>query len=89
MSLEELRKNIDEVDHEILVGLAKRRNLVKQIGEYKKKLGIELKDANRWQKVVSSRKMTANELDIPESVVVSIWNILHDWALEVEARQDD
>lgn len=89
MELEKLRRKIDDVDKEILLAIAKRQEIVKQIGVFKKQKGLTPKDATRWQQVISSRKKLASELDIPKSVVLTIWDILHEWSLEVEARQDD
>lgn len=46
-TLEELRRQIDEIDNELLAMLAKRQNVVKQVGEYKAKHKIEVLDAKR------------------------------------------
>jgi len=89
MNLDELRNSIDEVDRDILVALSRRRDIVRKIGEVKKKMNLKLKDTARWQEVLVSRKLLAKELDIPEAVAISIWDTLHEWALEVEAGKDD
>ncbi len=86
MDITELRKKIDTIDKEILIALAKRRNIVKQIGVLKHELKIPPIDAVRWQEVIHSRMKQGKELEIPDQVVASIWDILHEWSLEVESK---
>lgn len=84
MNLDDLRKKIDEVDNALLIALAQRKDIVKQIGEIKRISKRSAKDDARWQEVLQSRKVMAQKLGIPVSVMTSIWEILHEWALKIE-----
>lgn len=84
MEINDLREQIDEIDHDILILLSKRRDIVKEIGEQKRIANLPIKDETRFREIVERRKEIAVGLFIPESVVLSIWDILHEWALEVE-----
>ncbi|QQS43918.1 chorismate mutase [Candidatus Roizmanbacteria bacterium] len=84
MEINDLRKKIDEIDHDILILLSKRRDVVEAIGERKKVSSLPIKDETRFGEMIEKRKEIAVELFIPESVVLSIWDVLHNWALEVE-----
>jgi monofunctional chorismate mutase len=50
--LENLRKEIDVIDNEIVKLFAKRLEVVKQIGVYKKENKIDVVDNKRFQKVL-------------------------------------
>lgn len=72
--LEFLRKQIDELDDQIVSLLAKRMKTVKKIGQLKKKNNIQVFDKERWQKVIRSKK----------GFVKKIWEIIHDESLKIE-----
>ena len=72
--LEDLRKQIDEIDDLIVSLLAKRMETVKKVGQLKKNNNIPVLDESRWQKVIKSKK----------GFVKKIWKVIHDEALVVE-----
>lgn len=67
--LEKYRAEIDKVDTEIIQRLAKRFEIVKKIGEYKKKHNLPALDKKRWQEVLSSRIAFAKSLGLPEELI--------------------
>ena len=72
--LEELRKQIDEIDEQIVSLLAKRMNVAKAVGQLKNKNNMPIVDKSRWQKVIKSKK----------GYIKKIWKIIHDEALRIE-----
>lgn len=72
--LDGLRKQIDEIDGQIVTMLAKRMKVVKTVGRLKKKQNIPALDSVRWQKVIKSKK----------GFVKKIWEIIHKEALKIE-----
>lgn len=74
-NLEDLRKQIDEIDDQILDFLIKRMEIVKKVGQLKKKNNIPVFDESRWQKVIKSKK----------GFVKKIYNIIHKEALKIES----
>ncbi|KKT48035.1 MAG: Chorismate mutase [Candidatus Gottesmanbacteria bacterium GW2011_GWA2_44_17] len=72
--LDDLRKQIDEIDKSIINLLAKRMETVKKIGQLKKKSNIPVLDKSRWKKVIKSKK----------GFVKKIYNIIHEEALKIE-----
>ena len=72
--LENLRKQIDEIDESIVNLLAKRMKAVKKVGQLKKKQNIPALDSARWQKIIKTKK----------GYVKKIWKIIHSEALKVE-----
>lgn len=51
MNIEDLRKNIDEIDEEIISLLEKRYKIVKSIGNYKKIHNIDIYDHKREKEI--------------------------------------
>lgn len=87
MDIAKLRKTIDQIDHEILGLLAKRRDVVMEIGSWKKEHGVPARDDTRWNEVLTDRQNIGKEMGIPSDVVASIWEQIHEWALEIEDNQ--
>ena len=82
--LEQYRNELDNVDKEIINLLAKRFEIVKQIGKYKKENNIWILQKWRWEEVLKSRKQIAKNLWINENLIESIWNLIHQEALKLE-----
>ncbi|MBQ0110513.1 MAG: chorismate mutase [Oscillospiraceae bacterium] len=59
MNLEELRKEIDLTDREIIKLLSNRFELAEKIGEYKQKNGIPVCDTLREEQILSRIKKEA------------------------------
>ena len=63
MELNELREKIDGVDEKICALLKERFDLVKEVGETKKKLGVNVENKDREKEVVEAvRNRLPNEL---------------------------
>lgn len=54
--LKDFRKQIDEIDEQIVNLLAKRMQVVEKVGQYKKENNLPPLDNSRWQKVIESKK---------------------------------
>ena len=62
MELKDLRNKIDQIDQELVTLIEKRIEIVKQIGEYKKKHNLPILDQNREQEVLDKNsKYLSNE----------------------------
>lgn len=84
--LDDWRKQIDAFDDELLHTLAKRINIVREIGKYKKAHNIEPLDEKRWQEILESRLSKASILDLPEDFIQKIFDLIHEYSLEVESE---
>ena len=72
--LENLRKQIDEIDESIIILLDKRMKIVKIVGLLKKERNTPALDLVRWQKVIKLKK----------GYIKKIWEIIHEEALKIE-----
>jgi len=73
MSLEDLRKKVDETDTKIVKLIAERMKTAQKIGEEKKKLGKQIADASREQSVLENVKNIARQEKINQEDIASIY----------------
>lgn len=72
MSIDKLRKQIDEIDEEILTLIAKRMQKAKKMGEIKRAKGLKIKDNEREREVIEKWKRKAKELNLSKEFVEKI-----------------
>ena len=75
MSLEELRKRIDELDHQLVKLLNERARVVVEIGKLKNKTDKPIYSPDR-EKEIFARIAEANEGPLPDKCLVAIWREL-------------
>jgi len=75
MSLEELRKRIDDLDHEIVELLNERARVVIEIGKLKNKTGGQIYAPDREKKVFE-RITRANKGPLPDKCLMAVWREL-------------
>lgn len=75
MSLEELRKKIDELDHQLVKLLNERAKVVVEIGKLKSKSDKPIYAPDR-EKVVFSKITAANKGPLPDKCLMAIWREL-------------
>lgn len=85
-SLLDLRQKIDQTDQDILISLARRKEIVKLIGKYKKAYNLPVLDKNRWQKVKQKVISTARQLDLDPNLILNFWEDLHQYAKNIEKQ---
>ena len=74
-NLEELRKEINNVDDNIIELLAKRKNIIKEIALIKKELNKPIFDKNREDELIERLKVKSRENGLDENFVASLYNI--------------
>jgi len=72
MSLEELRKRIDEIDLQLVKLLNERARVVVEIGKLKNKAGGRVYAPDR-EKEVLERIVKANEGPLPDKCLIAVW----------------
>ncbi len=76
MSLDELRRKIDEADTKIVRLIAERIRIAEEIGEEKKKQGKQIQDAEREARVMENVKSIARQENINQEDIESIYRRL-------------
>lgn len=83
-TLDELRKEIDAIDSEIVSLLAKRMDVVRHVGEIKKLEGSEVLVPDRWRKVLESKIEQAKKHGMSEEFIKDLYNLIHEYSLKVQ-----
>jgi chorismate mutase len=73
MSLEELRKKIDETDDKIARLIAERIRISEEIGKEKKRQGRRIVDTERERKVLENVRRIARDEKISQEDIESIY----------------
>lgn len=76
MSIDEIRKKIDELDTELVKILAKRIELIKKVSDIKKKKNIPIHDPEREKEIIKEKKTIANELNLNPEFIEEIFEII-------------
>lgn len=74
--IDDLRKEVDKLDSELVKLLAKRINLSVQIGHEKKAAGTEVHQKTREMTVLDSAKLQADSLGLSNAFVTDIYSII-------------
>lgn len=82
--MENLRKDIDDTDKQLLVILAKRFELVRKIGKLKKEQNLKPLDSKRWEEVLKTRSELAKKINLSTKFVEKLYNLIHKYSLEIE-----
>lgn len=70
MNLDQAREKIDEMDAKIVELLAKRFELCRKIGEYKKKNNLSIQDKDREKQIIKARAEKLKKLGFEEEKFV-------------------
>ena len=84
--LDTLRSRIDGIDHEIMEILASRMEIVRQIGTYKKENKVTALQINRWTQIQQDRVTLARKLNIDETLVNQIFQLIHEDSVRMQTE---
>jgi len=87
-SLEKLREEIDQIDNKIIALIAKRLQVVANIGKIKQEKNIPPLDEKRWEKVVEKIRQKAKENNVPVALVEKIYKEIHNTALSIQKTHE-
>ncbi len=77
-TLERLRLEIDKLDQELLEILARRMNIIDEIGLYKKEKSITILQLKRWRQMLSERLESGSRLGLDEEFLTQILQLVHE-----------
>lgn len=82
--LEDWRKQIDRLDEKVLNILAKRAQIVKKIGQLKKRRDIPVLDQNRWDRVLTLMLDKGNRLGLSKDFVKKLFSLIHQYSVKIQ-----
>jgi len=75
--LDELRRQIDATDHELLETVARRMAIARRIGEIKRRRGLSVVQPDRYSLLIESRKAAGRELGLDPQMLQTLLEALH------------
>jgi chorismate mutase len=80
--LEELRSEIDKLDEELIDILARRMNIVEEIGYYKKENNITILQLKRWSQIIRERVRAGEKLGLSREFILRLLEALHEESIQ-------
>jgi chorismate mutase len=84
--LTELRLKLDQIDYQILQGLAERMQIVEEIGTYKCSKHMRVLQPNRWNEVVKDRSAFAQSLELDNHFTAKLLELIHHESLRKQIQ---
>ncbi len=81
-----LRKQIDELDTQLLQLLAKRMGVSREIGTYKKEHNMPILQSNRYDEILKSRREMGEQMDLDGEFVNKIMTSVHEESVRVQMK---
>lgn len=75
--LTKLRRQIDDIDYQILHKIAKRMQFSQEIGKYKRNNGMRVLQSNRWDEVLKSREAFAKKMGLYTIFTINLLELIH------------
>ena len=76
--LQQLRKQIDELDNQLMELLAKRMRVCREIGQYKKEHNMTVLQANRYSEILSKRGAQGALLGMAPEFAAHVFESIHE-----------
>lgn len=76
--LKQMRKDIDEIDNDLIDLLAKRMRICRKIGEFKKENGLTVVQTKRYNEILDKRGVQGSLLGIEAECIKSIFEHIHE-----------
>ncbi|MBQ8157773.1 MAG: bifunctional 3-deoxy-7-phosphoheptulonate synthase/chorismate mutase type II [Prevotella sp.] len=76
--IQQLRKQIDELDNQIMDVLAKRMRICREIGEYKKAHNMTVLQANRYNEILAKRGVQGSLCGLGAEFVAQVFESIHE-----------
>lgn len=85
--LEELRKEIDELDHDMIRILDRRMEIVRKIGSYKKGHSLSVLQIKRWMDILEDRIERGEQAGLEKEFMLKLLQLIHKEAIRIQSEQ--
>jgi chorismate mutase len=83
-SLEDLRKQIDEIDNQLFEIIAKRMRISKEIGTYKKEHNMTVLQTARYEDIINKRVAIGERLNMSANFTKAIVEAIHEESVRIQ-----
>ena len=85
-SLAQLRRQIDQLDNDLVEILAKRMNISREIGKYKKNHNMPIVQPGRYGDIMHTRVKTAAAAGVDEEFMSKILSTIHEESVRLQVE---
>lgn len=85
-SLSELRKQIDEIDMDLMEMLAKRMRVAKEIGIYKREHAMPILQTERYDEIIKKRMEAGSAMNLDGEFTKTIFEAIHEESVRQQMR---
>ena len=79
-----LRKQIDEIDEQLLTILAKRNRVSREIGIYKKENNMPVLQTGRYNEILEKRAQMGEAMNLDKEFVFAIMKAIHEESVKIQ-----
>lgn len=80
------RNQIDVFDNKIIQLLNSRKEIVKEIAEFKKNNQLTIFQLERWFEILRTRKKNANELGLDDQMIADLFELIHKYSILTQTQ---
>lgn len=84
--LEELRDRMDSLDERILIMMAERMSVAREIGQYKKENNMTILQVQRWNEILQSRSQSGELKELSTDFVVRLYELIHEESIRQQTE---
>ena len=84
--LEKVRTEIDKLDVELIQLLAKRMEIIEEIGQYKKENDITILQLKRWQYIIEDRLEIGTSLGLDANFLRELLELVHEASIQKQTQ---
>lgn len=81
-----LRRQIDQLDNELVEILGKRMNISREIGAYKKEHNMPVVQAGRYNDIITTRILAGKALGMSEEFMRSVLSAIHEESVRIQVE---
>ncbi len=85
-NLVHLRRQIDQLDNELIEVLGKRMNVSREIGAFKKEHNMPVVQAGRYDDIMTTRVLAAKSMGMSEDFMRSILSTIHEESVRIQVE---
>ena len=84
--LDELRDRINSIDERILVLVAERMSVAREIGQYKKENNMTILKVERWNDILKTRSQSGEMKELRTEFLIKLWELIHENSIRHQTK---
>ena len=84
MELTRLRREISDLDEELLKVLARRMRVSEKIGMYKKANDMTILQPKRWRTLINDHKKSAKQHEVSVEFISRLFKLIHQESIDIQ-----